>query len=109
MMGIAQRTPDIPITKGTSGILVLTDPVAVEPGPCIRCGRCVRACPYGLRPAAISRAVENFNMDAALEWNVLECKECGCCTYVCPSKRPIVHQVKFAKAEIAKRRAKEKK
>jgi len=106
MMGIAQRGPDMPITKGTSGILVLCDPSEYEPGPCIRCGRCVRVCPYGLVPASISRAVENENLDAAMEWNVLECKECGCCTYVCPARRPIVHQVKFAKAEIARRKKK---
>ncbi len=108
MMGIAQRGCDLAVTKGTSGVLVLVDPARVEPGPCIRCGRCVRACPYGLTPAAISRAIENLNIEAAQEWYVLECKECGCCTYVCPAKRSIVHQVKFAKAEIAKRRAMEK-
>jgi len=107
MMGIAQRHVDLPVTKGTSGVLVLTDPASAQPGPCIRCGRCVRACPYGLTPAAISRAIENLNFEAALEWFVLECKECGCCTYVCPAKRPIVHQVKFAKAEIAKQRRRE--
>jgi len=108
MMGIAQRGAEAPITKGTSGVLVLCDPARYEPGPCIRCGRCVRACPYGLVPAAISRAVESENLDVAMDWNVLECKECGCCTYVCPARRPVVHQVKFAKAELAKRkRAKE--
>ena len=108
MMGIAQRTPDVPVTKGTSGVLVLSDASAFEPGPCIRCGRCVRACPYGLTAAAFSRAIERLDMDIAVEWNVLECKECGCCTYVCPARRPIIHQVKFAKAEIAKRKAREK-
>ena len=62
----------------------------------------------GLTPAQISRAVERLDIDTAVEWNVLECKECGCCAYVCPAKRPIVHQVKFAKAEIARRKAREK-
>jgi len=108
MMGIAQRSSDTPVTKGTSGVLVLTDAAIFESGPCIRCGRCVNACPYGLMPAAISRAIERRSIEGALEWNVLECKECGCCTYVCPAKRPIVHQVKFAKAEIAKQKAREK-
>ena len=104
MMGIAQRSPDAPVTKGTSGVLVLTDPALVDSGPCIRCGRCVQACPYGLMPAEISRAVEQENFELALEWNVLECKECGCCIFVCPAKRPIVHQAKFAKSEIAKQK-----
>jgi electron transport complex protein RnfC len=110
MMGLAQRGPNVSVVKGTSGVLVLCDAAAHEAGPCIRCGRCVRACPYGLMPAAISRAAERLNVDAAIEWNLLECKECGCCTYVCPARRPIVHQVKFAKAEAAKwkRRAAEK-
>ena len=108
MMGIAQSSEETPTTKGTSGVLVLTDAAIFESGSCIRCGRCVRACPYGLTPAAISRAVEARNMDVAAQWNVLECKECGCCTYVCPGRRPIGHQVKFAKAELGKRRAREK-
>jgi len=105
MMGIAQSTIDTPVTKGTSGVLVLSDAAIFESGPCIRCGSCVRACPYGLTAAAFSRAIERRNIDVAVEWNVLECKECGCCAYVCPAKRPIVHQVKFAKAEIAARKA----
>ena len=104
MMGIAQRSPDVPVAKGTSGVLVLTDGSVRAPGPCIRCGRCVRACPYGLTPATISRAIENGDLDLAMEWNVLECKECGCCTYVCPARRPIVHQVKFAKSELLKKK-----
>jgi len=104
MMGLSQKSADAPVSKGTSGVLVLTDESVFPAGPCIRCGRCVRACPYGLTPAVISQAVESENFDLAMEWNVLECKECGCCAYVCPSKRPIVHQVKFAKAELLRRK-----
>ncbi len=104
MMGIAQRGLDAPLIKGASGLLALKDSASGESGPCIRCGRCVRACPYGLTPAAISRAVEQGSLDMAVEWNVLECKECGCCTFVCPALRPIVHQVKFAKMELAKKK-----
>ena len=107
MMGLAQRTLEMPVTRGTSGVLLLMDGEAVEPRQCIRCGRCVQACPYGLMPAEISRAVERENFELALEWNVLECKECGCCAYVCPAKRRIVHMIKFAKAELAKRRKKQ--
>lgn len=107
MMGIAQRNGEVPVTKGTSGILVLTHEADDSFGPCIRCGRCL-TCPYGLTPAMISRAIEAGNLEVAQEWNLFECKECGCCTYVCPAKRPIVHQVKHAKAELTKRRAREK-
>ena len=104
MMGLSQKSSDAPVSKGTSGVLVLTDESVFPAGPCIHCGRCVRACPYGLTPALISQAIEVHNFDMAMEWNVLECKECGCCDYVCPSKRPIVHQVKFAKAELLRRK-----
>jgi electron transport complex protein RnfC len=107
MMGIAQRTSDIPTTKGTSGVLVLMTDTPATFGPCIRCGRCL-SCPYGLTPAMFSRAVEAGNFDVAQEWNILECKECGCCAYVCPAKRPIVQQAKIAKAELARRKALEK-
>ena len=55
-----------------------------------------------------SRAMEADNLDVALDWNVLECKECGCCAYVCPSKRPMVQQAKFAKALFSQRKAREK-
>jgi len=105
MMGLAQASSEIPVSKGTSGVLVLRDPGRFEPGPCIRCGRCVRACPLRLMPALFSRAIEAGDVDYALEHDVLECKECGCCAYVCPAKRPIVHQVKLAKAEMARRKA----
>ncbi len=107
MMGIAQRTSEIATTKGTSGVLVLMEDSPDTFGPCIRCGRCL-ICPYGLTPAMISRAVEANDFELAQEWNVLECKECGCCTYVCPAKRPIVQHAKIAKAELARRRAREK-
>lgn len=105
MMGIAQRSAAVATLKGTSGVLMLRSAERHEPAPCIRCGRCVRHCPLRLMPAVISRAVEAGDIDAAAENDVLECKECGCCAYVCPARRPIVHQVKLAKAELARRRA----
>lgn len=105
MMGLAQRTADIYTMKSTGGILVLTDENVFEGGPCLRCGNCVRHCPCGLAAALISRAVEAEDFDACLELNVLECKQCGTCTYVCPANRPLMHQIKTALDVLKRRKA----
>ncbi len=110
MMGLAQATLDLPVTKGTSGILLLTER---ETGPqrmfpCLRCGKCYDACPMGLRPALISRCVEKRRFDELEGLDVLDCIECGCCAYECPANRRIVQNVKRGKAEIAKIRRKRK-
>ncbi|MDO8142489.1 MAG: RnfABCDGE type electron transport complex subunit C, partial [Candidatus Brocadiales bacterium] len=107
MMGIAQGNIDAAVTiKGTGGILVLKDARQWQSHACIRCGRCIDACPYGLNPSELSITCEAKEFNLAIENNVMECKECGCCSYICPAKRPIVHLIKFAKAEIAKQKAK---
>jgi len=108
MMGIAQTTDEIPIIKGSSGVLVQTaGQVAKEKErDCIRCGKCVDACPMNLVPTAISRYAELGNIDAAQEFNAMDCFECGCCAYVCPSRIPLVHWIKYAKGEITKRKKK---
>ncbi|MFH1422396.1 MAG: electron transport complex subunit RsxC [Planctomycetota bacterium] len=108
MMGLAQFTDEVVVTKGTSGILVLTDAKAEKYYPCIRCGRCVDACPMGLVPSTISILGEADNIDEAKTNNVLDCIECGCCAYVCPSKRPIVQFVKYCKSELRIKDLKEK-
>ncbi|MBM4038513.1 MAG: electron transport complex subunit RsxC [Planctomycetes bacterium] len=109
MMGIAQGTPDVPVVKGTSGILVLREAEPADWRACISCGRCVEACPMGLMPNEISIACEARDLDMAAAVNILDCFECGCCTYVCPARRPIVHWVKWGKAELAKRKAQQQK
>ncbi len=107
MMGIAQGSIENAVTiKGTGGILVLKNQPHYESHACIRCGRCISSCPYGLNPSELSIIGESGNISLALENNILECKECGCCTYICPAKRPIVHHIKFTKALIAKQKAK---
>jgi len=108
MMGLAQYTTDLVVIKGTSGILVLEGkPVGVH-GPCIRCGRCYDACSMHLMPSRLSVLLENKNIEAAQAANILDCIECGACTYVCPAKRPIVQFIKYGKGEIRARQAKER-
>ena len=107
MMGVAQADMDVPLIKGNSGILLEHAGPVPEQHACIRCGRCVDHCPLGLVPSDLSIACETQAWDAALAVGLMECKECGCCAYVCPAKRRIVHLIKFGKAELAKKRQKE--
>ena len=100
MMGLAQRTSEQVVTKGTGGILILEHAEAFEGGPCIRCGRCVEGCPSGLVPSALSILAENLKFDEAEEFGANDCIECGVCTFVCPSRRPIVHYIRFLKDEL---------
>jgi electron transport complex protein RnfC len=108
MMGVAQYSLDASVTKGTSGIVLLTRdeiPQFVSDA-CIRCGRCVTVCPMRLNPSALSIFVERMFFDDAGEYNVNDCIECGCCAYVCPSKRPLVQHFRRAKAELRKKQRK---
>jgi Na+-translocating ferredoxin:NAD+ oxidoreductase subunit C len=103
MMGFAISSLDIPVTKGTSGIVALTEREIAHAesfGPCIRCGRCIEACPMGLMPSMLSVYAEKGFYEGAKEYNLFDCFECGCCTYVCPSKRPIVQLVRLAKSQV---------
>ncbi len=110
MMGIAQHTVEVPVVKGTSGILLLgeSEVIRAEPGPCLRCGRCVDHCPMRLVPNEIARMVEKGKLERAEEYGVFDCMECGVCAYVCPSKIKHVHLMKQGKAEILARRRKQK-
>ncbi len=101
MMGFAMSSLDVPVTKGTSGILVIPeDGVShVEDfGPCIRCGRCIDICAMGLIPSMLSILSEKGFYEEAKEYNLFDCFECGSCAFVCPSKRPIVQFVRLAKS-----------
>lgn len=105
MMGLAQPTAEVPLTKGTSGILLTRDTGRAPSLACIRCGRCVDACPVSLTPSRISVLLENHMVEEVAEWDINDCTECGCCAYVCPSQRPIVQQVKYGKAELHRLKA----
>ncbi|MGI6308049.1 MAG: electron transport complex subunit RsxC [Dethiobacteria bacterium] len=109
MMGMAQSTEEIPAIKGTSGVLILTEKFVryYTIGPCIKCGKCVDVCPMHLVPNFIGSASEKENIDLAEKYGAMDCFECGCCTYTCPAKRPLVQWIRMAKGEIVARRRKQ--
>ena len=104
MMGFAQRSFKVPVCKNTSGILLISQEQAFnfESSGCIRCGRCVQGCPMSLIPCLLSTAIESGRFDLAAENHVMDCMECGSCAYVCPDHRPLVQNVRRAKAELRK-------
>ena len=107
MMGMAINRTDVPVTKGTSGVLALGEE-AVEPAesPCINCGRCVQTCPMRLVPTKLDLLVRNDKYDEAEKAGVLNCMECGACTFVCPAKRLLTQSCRTGKKVInARKRA----
>ncbi|MDP1853605.1 MAG: electron transport complex subunit RsxC [Candidatus Omnitrophota bacterium] len=101
MMGLAQFSQDVPVIKGTGGILLLgEDEIEVaEEEACLRCGECIKNCPMGLTPALISVAVAKEKWGLAKEYGALDCIECGLCAYNCPANRNIVQGIKQVKAK----------
>jgi electron transport complex protein RnfC len=109
MMGQAVTSLDVPVTKGTSGILVfdkrMLDPITRNSWACIHCGECVNACPMGLNPTQLGMLAAKREYDEMSDqFHLGDCFECGCCTYVCPSHIPLVQQFKAAKAFLRERK-----
>ena len=100
MMGRPGISLLAPVIKGTSGILLLDESQAsrLEPEPCIRCGKCVEACPMGLEPFLLSTLSRLKDFESALEEKVVNCIECGCCSFSCPANRPILDYIRIGKA-----------
>ncbi len=109
MMGMALFDLDVPTTKTASALLCLThdDVSAMEPSACINCGRCVEACPSRIVPRLLADYAENYNEEAFLSHDGMECCECGCCSYICPAKRPLTQTIKsMRKMQLAKKKTK---
>ncbi|MDD3627526.1 MAG: 4Fe-4S dicluster domain-containing protein, partial [bacterium] len=108
MMGFAQSTLDVSVTKGTSGILVFPEEMTHIPEEevCFRCGKCVDVCPMKLMPYKLGQIAEFGKYELAEEWNAMDCIECGSCSYVCPAKRRLVHYIKLLKADILSKKRK---
>lgn len=99
MMGFALADLDAPVTKGISGVIALSRseiPKGRET-PCISCGRCIVACPWGLSPTELYKWIDHQEYGQAMTEGLMDCKECGCCGYVCPARIPLVQGMKLGK------------
>ncbi len=98
MMGIALNDLDAVVEKRNNGITVMKETKKAPQTPCIRCGRCAAKCPMGLYPAMVEAATRKNDIEAINGLNVNACMECGCCSYMCPAKRPLVQSMRLAKS-----------
>ena len=112
MMGVAMRDLHVPVVKGTSGILALSakSTLLMRPSACLRCGRCVDACPVGLVPSDLDSLVLAKRYADFEAQGGMNCIECGCCTYVCPACRPLTQSCRDGKTYVmaARRKAAKK-
>ena len=102
MMGTAVPDPDVPVIKGSSGILALGEKAArlAKESACIRCAKCVYVCPMQLQPNLLDLKARLNDYDALDKLHIFDCIECGSCAFVCPSKRHQVQQIKVAKGKM---------
>ena len=110
MMGAAQFDLSVPVIKGTNAITVLgkKNRFAVEDPQCIRCGKCIDACPMGLMPVMMVAAAQSKDPDEIAAINTMDCIECGCCAYTCPAGIPLVQHFRTAKLVLRQAQAKAK-
>jgi len=102
MMGKAVTNTEIPVTKGTSGILMMPETEAKrgEIMPCIRCSRCVSVCPMGLEPFLLMTVSEKQIWERAESERIMDCIECGSCSYTCPANRPLLDYIRLGKGKV---------
>lgn len=112
MMGKSLLNLNVPIVKGTSGVLLMGGREATRGAvqPCIRCAKCVAVCPMGLEPYLLATASAHGDFERVEREDVLACIECGSCMFACPSHRPILDYIRLGKAKVgAMVRARQKK
>ena len=111
MMGIAVPYLTVPVLKNTNAILAFnrTEAKVAKTTACIKCGGCVNACPFGINPVTATKALKTEDLDGLERSGVELCMSCGCCSFVCPAKRPIVQNNKIAKETLFELRKKEAK
>jgi electron transport complex protein RnfC len=102
MMGRAMSNIDMPTNKRVSGLLFLPEAESMreELTNCVRCGKCVNACPMGLEPWLLSKQAWHSMWDEMEDHNIMDCIECGCCQFTCPSHLPLLDYVRMGKAKV---------
>ena len=102
MMGTPIYSDEQPILKNTNGILAFdrAEAQSLEPSACIRCGRCVNACPMNLMPTMFEKYTAAEKIDELKRLNIMTCMECGCCAYVCPANRRLVQSIRIGKTLV---------
>lgn len=102
MMGKALVSLDVPVTKGTSGVLLMNDREDQRNPPtnCIRCAKCVSACPMGLEPYLLSTFTQKKDYEVLENHNIMDCIECGCCQFTCPAYQPLLDWVRVGKTKV---------
>ena len=104
MMGKALSNNNVPVTKGSSGILIMPEKKSKRKPVqnCIRCTKCVSVCPMGLSPYLLMTLAEKAIWERAEEEAIMDCIECGSCSYTCPSFRPLLDYIRLGKTEVGK-------
>jgi electron transport complex protein RnfC len=102
MMGKALTSTEVPICKGTNSVTILSgaDARRKEPDPCIRCGKCVDACPMGLEPYLLAKLSQVKNWERAEGEDITSCIECGSCMFTCPAHRPLLDNIRQGKQTV---------
>lgn len=102
MMGKSLNSMEVPIVKGTSGILIMNKKEAkrCESQNCIRCGKCITVCPMGLEPYILQLLSEQKNYEEVEQHHIMDCMECGSCQYTCPSNRALLDYIRVGKSKV---------